>query len=96
MLKADQRRVTHNRTADMLEELQHTLLGLQDDLSETMAWTALLCDGLCGIVAEHGSGIDPATQSGMRFAAIWLKKRHDAHAAALQVACRQLREIRGQ
>ena len=88
--------VSPKQPPDALEELQDTLLNLQDDLSETIAWTALLCDGLCGIVAEHGSGIDPATQSGMRFAAIWLKKRNDAHTAALQAACRRLREIRGQ
>lgn len=96
MPKADQRRVTHNRTAEILEELQHTLLSLQHDLSETMAWTALLCDGLCGILVENGTGIDPITHSGVRFAAIWLKQRNERHATALQAACRKLREIRGQ
>jgi hypothetical protein len=37
MPEADQRRITHNQTAEMLKELQHTRLDLQDDLSETMA-----------------------------------------------------------
>lgn len=83
-------------TADSLEELQQALASLQDDLSETMAWTALVCDGLCGILAEHGSNIDSNTHSGMRFAAIWLKKRNEGHAASLQAVCTKLREIRGQ
>ena len=96
MPKAGRRRIAYTQTADTLEELQHTLLSLQDDFSETMAWTALLCDGLCGILVEHGTGIDPATHSGMRFAAIWLKQRNERHAATLQAACGKLRDIRGQ
>ena len=96
MPKAGQRQIAHHRTAELLEELQHTLLGLQDDLSETMAWTALLCDGVCGILAEDGSGVDPTTRTGVRFATIWLKQRNERHAAALQAACGKLREIRGQ
>ena len=96
MEKAAQRQITRKQTADTLGELQQTLITLQDDLSETMAWTALLCDGLCGITAENGSGIDPTTHSGVRFAAIWLKQRNERHAAALRAACGKLREIRGQ
>ena len=96
MEKAGRRRISHTQTADTLGELQQTLLSLQDDFSETMAWTALLCDGLCGILVENGSGIDPATHSGVRFAAIWLKQRNERHAATLQAACGKLREIRGQ
>jgi hypothetical protein len=96
MEKAGRRRITHTRTADTLEELQHTLLSLQDDFSETRAWTALLCDGLCGIMVENGSDIDPTTHTGIRFAAIWLKQRNERHAATLQAACRKLRAIRGQ
>jgi hypothetical protein len=96
MEKAGRRRIAHPRTADTLEDLQKTLLSLQDDFSETMAWTALLCDGLCGILVDSGSGIDPATHSGVRFAAIWLKQRNERHAATLQAACGKLREIRGQ
>jgi hypothetical protein len=95
MEKTGRRRSTHTRTADTLEELQHTLLSLQDDLSETMAWTAL-CDGLCGILVENGPDIDPTTHTGVRFAAIWLKQRNERHAATLQAACRKLRAIRGQ
>ena len=51
MEKAVRRRITRKPTADTLAELQHALLSLQDGLSETMARTALLCDGLCGILA---------------------------------------------
>lgn len=96
MEKAGRQRITHTRTADTLEELQHTLLSLQDDLSETRAWTALLCDGLCGILIANGPDIDSTTHTGARFAAIWLKQRNERHTATLQAACRKLRAIRGQ
>ena len=96
MENAVQKRKNHKRPADPLQELQYTLVSLQDDLSETMAWTALVCDGLCGILVENGSDIDPTTHTGIRFAAIWLKRRNEKHAVTLQVACTKLREIRGQ
>lgn len=96
MQKTGRRRIARKRSADPLEELQQGLLNLQDDLAETMACTALLCDGLCGILALNASDIDPRTHSGARFAAAWLKQRHEKHTAALQVACSTLREIRGQ
>jgi hypothetical protein len=96
MEKVDRRRITHKPTADTLEALQHALLNLQDDLSETMAWTALLCDGLCGILAENAPDIDSTTHTGVRFAVIWLKQRNEIHAATLKAVCGRLREIRGQ
>ena len=96
MKKAGRRRITHKRIAGQLEELQYTLVSLQDDLSETTAWTALVCDGLCGILAESELSIDSTTHTGVRFAAIWLKQRNEKHAATLQAACSKLREIRGQ
>lgn len=96
MAKAGRRRIRHKQTADTLRELQGALVNLQDDLLETMAWTALVCDGLCGILAENGPDIDPTTHTGLRYAAIWLKQRNEKHAATLQTACRALREIRGQ
>ena len=96
MEKADRRRITHKPTADTLAELQHALLSLQDDLSETMAWTALLCDGLRGILVENAPDIDSTTHTGVRFAVIWLKQRNERHAATLKAACGKLREIRGQ
>lgn len=67
---------------------------LLDELTETLAWTALVCDGLSGMMTEHTSDIDPETQTGMRFAAIWLKRRNREHAAHLRAACATLREIR--
>lgn len=96
MEKSVQRRKKQKRPTDPLQELQHTLVNLQDDLSETMAWTALVCDGLCGILVENGTDIDPTTHTGVRFAAIWLKRRNEKHVATLQAACTKLREIRGQ
>lgn len=91
-----QNRIKQKRPADPLQELQHTLVNLQDDLSETMAWTALVCDGLCGILVENGTDVDPTTHTGLRFAAIWLKRRNEKHAVTLRAACTKLREIRGQ
>ncbi len=96
MEKASQKRIRPKRPADPLADLQNTLVILHDDLSETMAWTALLCDGLCGILAENASDIDSKTQTGARFAAIWLKRRNEKHAALLQAACTKLCEIRDQ
>ena len=96
MEKAVRRRITHKQTADTLAVLQHALLSLQDDLSETMAWTALVCDGLCGILVENAPDIDSTTHTGVRFAVIWLKQRNEIHAANLKAVCGKLREIRGQ
>jgi hypothetical protein len=70
-----------------LEALQRSLLGLHGELTETFAWTALLCDGLCGLMTEHSTDIDPVTHTGIRFAAIWLKRRNQGHATHLQTAC---------
>lgn len=96
MQKASRRRIARKQTADPLEELQQRLLNLQDDLAETTAWTALLCDGLCGILAEYVSDLDSKTYAGARFAAIWLKQRNEKHTAALQAACTKLCEVRDQ
>ena len=96
MEKSVQKRKNLKQSIDPLQELQHTLLGLQDDLSETMAWTSLVCDGLSGILVENGSDIDPTTQTGVRFATIWLKRRNENHVVTLRAACTKLREIRGQ
>lgn len=85
--------MTKRETKD-LEELQNALLGLHDELTETYAWTALLYDGLCGLVADQTPDVDSVTHTGMRFAAIWLKKRNRGHAAELQAACSRLCEIR--
>jgi hypothetical protein len=83
-----------NREAKDLEELQQALLGLHDEFTETFAWTALLCDGLCGLLTDQSPDIDSATHTGMRFAAIWLKERNQKHAVELQTACSRLWEIR--
>ena len=96
MQKAGRKRIVRKRTADPLEEMQQGLLSLQDDLAETVAWTALLCDGLCGILAEHAPDLDSKTYAGARFAAIWLKQRNEKHAAVLQSVCTKLSEIRDQ
>jgi len=86
--------VMRQQDAKDLEELQRTLLELYDELTETFAWTALLCDGLCGLMADQAPDIDLTTHTGMRFAAIWLKGRNQRHTAELQAACRRPWEIR--
>lgn len=96
MRKTVRRRNPPMPITETLAELQQTLLNLQDDLTETMAWTALLCDGLCGILVENAPDIDSAMHTGVRFATIWLKQRNEIHAATLKAACGKLREIRGQ
>lgn len=96
MQRTNRKRIVRKHAVDPLEDLQHRLLSLQDDLAETTAWTALLCDGLCGILAEHASDLDSKTYAGARFAAIWLKQRNEKHSAALQAACAKLCEIRDQ
>jgi hypothetical protein len=50
-----------------LKRCNAALLGLHDELTETFAWSALLCDGLCGLMTEHSTEIDPVTHTGMRF-----------------------------
>lgn len=94
MDKPSRKPVTGHREAKRLEVLQRALIRLDDELAETFAWTALVCDGLCGLIAEHSADIDPATHNGMRFATIWLKRRNQEHTAQLQAAYRMLREIR--
>jgi hypothetical protein len=83
------------RTLGEMENLHHDLVTLYDELTETNAWAALVCDGICGIVADDPAQIDSATGTGMRFAVIWLKQRNRKHATTLQAACNKLRKIRG-
>ena len=85
---------TYTRAARELEEIHRALLALYDEFTETTAWTALVCDGVCGVLGEQPADVDPATQTGMRFAAIWLKQRNRNHANTLKAACDKLREIR--
>ena len=92
---AGRRRKTDTRAALELEEIHQALLALYDELTETTAWTALVCDGVCGILDEPPTDADSATHNGMRFAAIWLKQRNQSHAGTLKAACNKLREIRG-
>lgn len=94
MEKPSSKPITNKCETKNLEELQRALVELLDDLTETFAWTALLCDGLSGLMIEHISDTDPETQTGLRFAAIWLKQRNREHAANLRAACVTLREIR--
>lgn len=96
MKRTSRRQKTNTRMARELEEINRTLVVLYDELTETTAWTAFVCDGICGVLGEPPTDVDPATQTGMRFAAIWLKQRNQHHASTLQAACDKLREIRGQ
>lgn len=97
MEQAGRSRKTDTRSACELEleELHHALLTLYDELTETTAWTALVIDGVCGILGEPPTDVDSDTYTGMRFAASWLKRRNQAHASTLKTVCNRLREIRG-
>jgi hypothetical protein len=77
-----------------LEKLHHALIALYDELTETAACIAFFCDGICGVLAEHPTDVDPTTQTGIRFTSIALKHRNDNHAAALRSACNKLHGIR--
>ena len=94
MKQVIRKRKTDTRAIRELEEIHHQLVKLYDELTETTAWTALVCDGICGVLSELPTDIDPHTHAGMRFAAIWLKQRNQSHASSLQVACEMLRSIR--
>ena len=95
MERAGRRRNADTRAVRELEELHHALLALYDELTETTALTALVFDGVCGILGEPPTDADSATYTGMRFAASWLKRRNQSHASSLKAACNRLREIRG-
>lgn len=77
-----------------LNELHPALIDLYDNLTETAAWTALVLDGNCGVLAGPSSEVDPDTRTGLLFAAIWLKRRNKEHTAALRSICNRLRAIR--
>jgi hypothetical protein len=96
MRRTERRRKADTRAARELEEIHCALLALDDDLTETIAWTAFVFDGVCGMLGEQPMEVDSATHSGMRFATIWLKQRNQSHASTLKAACKKLREIRGQ
>ena len=95
MKRVIRRRKTDTRAARELEEINRALVALCDEFTETTAWTALVFDGVCGILGERPKDVDPDTHTGMRFAAMWLKQRNQSHANALNTACNKLREIRG-
>ena len=94
MKQVIRKRKTDTRAVRELEEIHHQLLKLYDEFTETTAWTALVCDGICGVLSELSTEVDPHTHTGMRFAAIWLKQRNQSHAGSLQIACEMLRNIR--
>ncbi len=95
MKRASRRRKTNTQAARELEEINRALVVLYDEFTETTAWTALVFDGVCGILGERPKDVDPDTHTGLRFAAIWLKQRNQGHASALNTVCNKLREIRG-
>ena len=95
MERAGRSRKTDMRAARELEELHRALLALYDDLTETTALTALVFDGVCGILGEPPTDADSDTCTGMRFAASWLKRRNQTHVSTLKAVCNRLREIRG-
>lgn len=94
MKQVIRKRKTDTRAVRELEQIHHQLLKLYDEFTETTAWTALVCDGICGVLGESHADVDSHTHTGMRFAAIWLKQRNQTHASILQAACNKLRNIR--
>lgn len=95
MEQAGRKRKTDTQAVRELEEVHHALLALYDEFTETTAWTALVIDGISGVLGEPPADVDSDTHTGVRFAAIWLKQRHRTHANTLKAACDRLREIRG-
>ena len=95
MQRTERRRKADTRAARQLAEIHCALLALDDEFTETIAWTAFVFDGVCGILGEQPMDVDSATHTGMRFATIWLKQRNQSHASTLKAACKKLREIRG-
>lgn len=95
MKRTTQKRKRNKLTARELEEINRTLVVLYDELTETTAWTAFVCDGICGVLGDPPTDVDPDTYTGMRFAAMWLKQRNQNHASALRTACDKLRKVRG-
>ncbi len=95
MKRTNRKRKTGSRAARELEEINRALVVLYDEFTETTAWTALVFDGVCGILGERPRDVDPDTHTGLRFAAIWLKQRNQNHASTLQTACKKLRAVRG-
>ena len=93
MKKSNRKRAARKTKPEQLDKLQRALLGVNDELCETIAWTAFVCDGLCGILAEHEMDIDSATYNGMRFASVWVKRRNKEIASKLEATRRMLREI---
>lgn len=93
MERTVQKRKPESATRD-LDELHTTLIALYDDFTETTAWTAFVLDGICAVLADSPSTVDPQTQTGLRFASILLKQRNKKHAAALRSTCDRLRATR--
>lgn len=94
MKRTTQKRKRNTLTLREIEQINHTLVLLYDELTETTAWTALVFDGVCGILGERPKDVDADTYAGMRFAAMWLKQRNQRHASALHTVCSKLREVR--
>ena len=95
MVRVSRGRKADTRAARELEEAHRLLVALYDEFTETTAWTALVCDGVCGILGEQPVDVGSQTYSGVRFAAVWLKQRNQGHASTLKAACEKLRVIRG-
>ena len=93
MERTVQKRKPESATRD-LDELHATLIALYDDFTETTAWTAFVLDGICAVLADSPSTVDPQTQIGLRLASILLKQRIRKHAMTLRSTCDRLRAIR--
>lgn len=65
MEKPSRKPITDKCEAKSLEELQRALVRLLDDLTETFAWTTLVCDGLSGLMTEHTSDIELSNRAGI-------------------------------
>lgn len=83
----------HNGNVDVLGKLHRELITLYDELADSAALTAFVCDGTSGII-DGDSTVDPATQKGLCIAAGDLKRRNHAHVARLKALCDNLRTLR--
>jgi hypothetical protein len=88
------RRVRRGKDAEVPGKVHASLVDLCDDLADTAALTAFLCDGICGITADDSAAVDLTTHKGIFLASRSLRQRHRTHVAQIQALCDMLQKSR--